>query len=177
MPAPGDTLVQFGRSYVFFNPDPVLGPGTWVLTGSGPMLNGNSGAGSGSMGTYRGTLSAGSPPVKAGMLVYINSSGDAAVAFASSITTARVVGAALIDANPGDSFTYGRNQRITITKPADCIEGGSMIPNKLYYLSSTKPGFWTQTPDTTTSKFVSIQCGQSIDSNTMEIEIQQPVVV
>lgn len=177
MPAPGDTLVQFGRSYVFFNPDPVLGPGTWVLTGSGPMLNGNSGSGSGSIGTYRAKLAAGSPPIKAGMLIYINAAGDAELAIATSIATARVVGAALIDANPGDSFTYGRNQRMTITKPIDCVDGAAMTPNKLYYLSSLTPGHWTQTPDTSTSGFVSIQCGQAIDSNTMEIEIQQPVVV
>ena len=174
MPAPGDTLVQYGRSYVFFNPDPVIGPGTWVLTGGGPMLNGGS---SSNAGTYTAVLSTSSVPIRMGMLIYINTSGQAELANANSIATARVIGAALVDANPGDTFSYGRNQRIVITAPSTCVEGGTLLPNKLYYLSSLTPGYWTQTPDTSTSGYVSIQCGQAIDSNTMEIEIQQPVVV
>lgn len=177
MPTPGDTLVAHGRSYVWFVPDPITGPGTWVLTGSGPLVNSIA---SGNANAYTDILAPTSIDVKAGMLLYRNTLGQVAAADASSIVTAKVVGAALADATAGTSVQYVRNARIKIAIPASCVDQGSLASNTYYYLSSVNPGFWTATPDTSTEGKVSIQCGLCIQGGAngeIEIEVQPPVVI
>jgi hypothetical protein len=176
MPTPGDTIIAHGRSYVWFDPQPATGPGTWVLTGSGPLVNSIANP---NANAYSDIVAPTSIDIKAGMLLYRNTLGQVAAASAKSIITAKVVGAAIADAAAGTSVQYVRNSRIKIAIPATCVDGGNLVANTYYYLSEN-PGFWTANPDTTTQDYVSIQCGLCTNASPnaeIEIEIQPPVVI
>ena len=47
MPNVGDVETKFGRKYMFLNPDPALGPGTWRLAAANNLPDGGGGGGSG----------------------------------------------------------------------------------------------------------------------------------
>jgi len=41
MPAVGDTVSQFGREWIYMNPDPSKGPGTWRLSSNDDIASGD----------------------------------------------------------------------------------------------------------------------------------------
>ena len=41
MPTVGDTVSQFNREWIYVNPDPSLGPGTWRLSSSDVIASGD----------------------------------------------------------------------------------------------------------------------------------------
>ena len=114
-----------------------------------------------------------------GSLLYLTPSGQAALADASSLATARVAGAATTVATSGTTVTYTSSLPITSLSAADVVDGApsNLTPGALYYLSSAVPGNYTTTPDTTTSGAVLIQVGVALDTNEMNIEISAPLVI
>jgi hypothetical protein len=57
MPNVGDIETKFGRKYMFLNPDPLVGPGTWRLSAAdGIPGSGGSGGGPGGIQDIDGVL-------------------------------------------------------------------------------------------------------------------------
>ena len=52
MPNVGDVEYKYGRRYMFMNPDPALGPGTWRLSIPEEYPGGGGGGGGGGGTTY-----------------------------------------------------------------------------------------------------------------------------
>ena len=50
MPSPGDVETKYGRKYMFLNPDPALGPGTWRLSAADGIPGSGGGGSSGGGG-------------------------------------------------------------------------------------------------------------------------------
>ena len=186
MPAVGDTLVRFGRSYVYLNPEdsggtPISGRvGTYRLSvddeydgggGSGPDTSGTTGT---------ATVDSTEDAVVLNELLYIGSNGNAFKAKADDIATANVVGVALEAKNPGETVTFGTNVKIDIFDTASVVDNnntGILAVGATYYLSATNKGHWTTTPDTTTSGAVVIQCGVCNSTNQLLVEIQTPTEI
>ena len=177
MPAIGDTKTLYGRNYVYVNPDDTLGPGTWVLSArdlAAPGADDDSEIAYGD-----GVLSLNSAVVLRGMLVTFDGSGQLIAAQANDIATGVPVGVALNGTNPGQTCTFANNARLDFANANLIVDGApaALTPGTVYYLSSTSPGKWTSTPDTTTTGNVVIQCGQAVETGFMAIEIQQALVV
>ena len=177
MPQIGEGRLRFGRSYIWLNPDPNSGPGTWRLTAQdvesdddGPSLSDFY-----SQATVRGD----SPNIIENQLIYIDDSGQAGLADASSILTARVAGVAVSNAVAGSLVTYTRNQPIDILNVSAVVDGSpaALEQGRYYWLSATNPGNYTRTPDTATSGAVLMQVGLALGANEFTIEIQNPVVI
>ena len=45
MPSPGDVETKYGRKYMFLNPDPAVGPGTWRLSAADGIPGSRGGGG------------------------------------------------------------------------------------------------------------------------------------
>ena len=181
---PGETKQRFGRSYVYYLPSLAVSEalsGTWNL-----MYESEASGESGDPfeGVQRLSVvlaSAGNEgqTVRAGTLIYIGNDGLGYLADASAPETARVAGALVQPGVLGGSVEYARNAALDIFNTDGVIEGnpGTLIPNTYYYLSSTKPGQWTPTPDTTTEGTAVLQCGLALNVSRMAVEIQQPTFV
>ena len=55
MPSPGDIETKYGRKYMFLNPDPAVGPGTWRLSAADGIPGSGGGGSSGGGGGIQGT--------------------------------------------------------------------------------------------------------------------------
>jgi len=186
MPSIGDTKVEFTRSYVFLNPPLAEGPannelgvGAWRLSVDDTASGGGGGGGGGGAITAQAVVDATSPTIVKNQLIYITSTGTCKPAIATSLTTSKVAGVATETITAGNTLTYSRNLNIDITTTASVIDGSpaALVPNTWYFLSSTNAGYWTTTPDTTTSGYVNIQCGLAIGTVQMSVEIQPPTVI
>jgi hypothetical protein len=180
MAAVGDTQVRFTRSYIFLNPTPEgtavgAGIGTWRLSvddeyeGTGPQPPNTDGT------TATGTVDPTEESVIVGELLYITSAGLIRKAQADNLATSVVVGAAITEATPGTTITYGTNFKLDIFDTASVIDNdtaGLLLPGANYYLSSVNKGHWTLTPDTTTVGNCVVQCGLANSSNQILVEIQ-----
>ena len=45
MPSPGDIETKYGRKYMFLNPNPAVGPGTWRLSAADSIPSSGGGGG------------------------------------------------------------------------------------------------------------------------------------
>lgn len=175
MPSVGDTKVQFNRTYIWLEPN-VYSPGSWRLTG-----NDNTPGASQTQSALQatGNVDSGTPTITVNQLVYVTATGTIALADASSINTAKVAGVAVVTATAGNPVTYTRNQPITITNIPTVVDSApsTLESGKYYYLSSTNPGNYTRTPDTTTSGSVIVQVGLALGTADMAIEIQSEVLI
>ena len=174
MPSVGDSKIEFGRAWVYLQPGG-QGPGTWRLTGDDNAVNPGEDT---SEFKFTATMAPGNV-AEVGSLLYLTPSGQAALADASSLATARVAGAATTVATAGTTVTYTSSLPITSLSAADVVDGApsNLTPGALYYLSAAVPGNYTTTPDTTTSGAVLIQVGVALDTNEMNIEISAPLVI
>ena len=185
MPAVGDTLVRFGRSYIFLNPEdsggtPISGRvGTYRLSVDDEYDGGGSSGPDTSGTTGTATVDSTEDAVVLNELLYIGANGNAFKAKADDIATSSVVGVALEAKNPGETITYGTNVKINIfdTGVVDNNSTGILAVGATYYLSAANKGKWTTTPDTTTSGAVVIQCGVCNSTNQMLVEIQTPTEI
>ena len=107
MPSVGDTKTVFGRTYVYSNPNQALGPGTWLLSDGEGSLSGEQQTEHKVYG--QAIVDASSIPIHKGMLIYINSSGNAVAASAANVDSARVVGVAIDPANIGQIVQFTQN--------------------------------------------------------------------
>ena len=174
MPSVGDTKIEFGRAWIYLQPTG-QGPGTWRLTGDDNVVNPNQNT---SEFLFTATMASGNI-AQVGSLLYLTSTGQAALADASSLSTARIAGAATTAATGGTTVTYTSSLPITSLSASAVVDGSpaNLTPGTLYYLSSTTPGNYTTTPDTTTAGSVLIQAGVALDTNEMNIEISAPLVL
>ena len=180
MPSIGDVKTLFGRTYVFANPNQALGPGTWLLSDEGGNLPGAGDDVTREIPVYgQAILANDSIPIIRGMLVYINNSGLASAAVASSLATAKVVGVAIDSANNGQLVQYTQNINFEFFNSNLIVDDGltQLSVGDPYYLSTSNPGKWTLTPDTIPTGNVIIQCGTAVDPNYMSIDIQPLVVI
>ena len=172
MAQPGDVRERFGRSYIYMNPTPELNRsapgtvGTWRIrtddTGT-PPIDGPGGA-----DLTFSAIVAGSDDVVVGNLVYLDNNGEARLASATSMATAKVAGMAVQSGAPGELIKISRNEPEDIFTVSLVVDGVTNIPDSgtIYYLS-TNPGKWTTTPDTTTEGAVVRSCGLAIEANRM----------
>ena len=177
---PGTTIQRFGRSYVYYFPGETLGE---ILSGTWNLMYENEESGQAAdpnAGVQRLSVVMANPDgddniYRAGTLIYIGNDGLGYLSKADSPNTARVAGALLEPSPLGVTAFYARNAVIDIFNTEGVIEGnpGVLTPNTYYYLSSTVPGQWTPTPDTTTEGLAVLQCGQAIGPSRMAVEIQQ----
>ena len=179
MPTIGETKTRFGRSYIYLNP-PIngntSGQGTWRLTSE----DNASGTTEVSDLVFEATVASDEPTVAANQLLYLDSSGRARLADASSITTAKVVGISTGASSANNLVSYVTTVSTTINNVntvVDNVTTGVLTPGAYYYLSDTNPGNLTTTPDTTTAGNVVIQVGMAAEYNKLIVEIQQPVVI
>ena len=177
MPTIGEGKIRFGRSYVWLNPTingENSGAGTWRLT------NDDIASGTDSSDLVKTAVVAPGVTIGKDQLIYITTNGQAALADASAIATARVAGIAVTSANAGAFVSYTRNQAVSITNVSTVVDnasGGQLETGKYYWLSATTPGNLTRTPDTTTAGAVLVQVGLATSANEMQIEVQTPVVI
>ena len=178
MATPGDTKDRFGRSYIYLIPGSDFLLGTWRLrvddTGTPPIDGGGSSADL----SFRATVADDETQMDVGMLIYIDTNGQARKASATSIATADVAGMVIEPAQPGELLTFTRNEVKSIFNVDQVVDGGAelLTPGASYYLSTT-PGNWTPFPDTTTPGAVVRSCGLAFDNNQMSIEIQNATVI
>ena len=177
MPTLGEGKIKFGRSYVYLNPQingQYSSVGVWRLTNQDI----SSGVDTSDL-VLSATVESGSPTINIGQPVYINSSGNAELADASALSTARVVGLATVSAAADDVISFTRNQSLTIANVnsiVDNVSNGLLEPGKYYWLS-TNTGKLTRTPDTSTVGAVLLQIGLALSTSELQIEIQAPVVI
>lgn len=172
----GDTKERFGREYIFLNPPPngIGTVGTWRIrrddTGTPPV---DGGSGGDTDLSFRALVAPGSPDIKLGNLVYLNSLGEVELASAASIVTSAVAGMAIQAKAAGELIEFTRNETEQIFNVSLVVDGAPtfLTPGEVYFLSTT-PGNWTTTPDTTTPGSVVRSCGTALDTNQMSIEIQ-----
>lgn len=176
----GDTKERFGRSYIYLIPTGnAFDIGTWRVRvddeGTPPVDGG--GGGDADL-SFRAVVASDETAMDVGHLIYIDSSGQARKADASSMATADVAGMVTGSATPGNLCTFTRNEVKEIFNVSSLVDGGPalLVPGESYYLS-TNPGKWTTTPDTTTAGAVVRPCGMAFDSNSMSIEIQNATVI
>ena len=176
MPQIGEGRLRFGRSYIWLNPDDDLGPATWRLTGKEVD---NSDDPTPSDFFSQAVVRSDTSNIIENQLIYIDDNGQAGLADASSILTARVAGVAVGSAVAGSFVTYTRNQPKDILNVSTVVDGApvALEQGRYYWLSSTNPGNYTRTPDTTTSGAVLMQVGLALGANEFTIEIQNPVVI
>lgn len=182
MPAVGDTLVRFGRSYVYLNPEDSGGTpinarvGTYRLAVDDEYDGGGEGEEIDIPGTTgTGTVDPTEDAVILNELLYFGDNGNLFKAKADSVTTSNVVGVALETAAPGETVTFGTNVKIDIFDVASVVDdnvSGILSRGATYYLSAVNKGHWTLTPDTTTPGNAVIQCGVCSGTNAMLVEIQ-----
>jgi hypothetical protein len=177
MPTIGENKIKFGRSYVFLNPQvdsQYSSTGVWRLTNQDI----SSGVDTSDL-IKSATVQSGSSSISIGQPVYINSSGNAALADASSLTTSKVAGIATTTGIAGAQVSFTRNQGLTIPNVntvVDNVSNGLLEPGKYYWLS-INTGKLTRTPDTSTSGSVLIQIGLALTTSELQVEIQAPVVI
>jgi hypothetical protein len=117
MPTLGEGKTQFGRSYVYLNPQV---DGQYSSTGVWRLTNQDLSTGVDSSDLIKSaTVAAGSPAISIGQPIYINTAGTAELADASTLTTARVSGLATVSATAGAQVSFTRNQGLTISSPMD----------------------------------------------------------
>ena len=177
MPQIGEGRQRFGRSYIWLNPDPSAGPGTWRLTGSDSADDGSDSTPSDFFSQAQ--VRADSPGILENQLIYIDDNGQAGLADASSILTGRVAGVAVRPAVASSFVTYTRNQPKDILNVSSVVDGApsTLEQGRYYWLSAENPGNYTRTPDTSTSGAVLMQVGLALSANEFTIEIQNPVVI
>ena len=177
MPTIGESKIQFGRSYVFLNPQV---DGQYSSTGVWRLTNQDISSGVDTSDLIKSaTVQSGSASISVGQPIYINSTGNAELADASSLTTSKVTGLATTAATAGTQVSFTRNQGLTIPNVntvVDNVSNGLLEPGKYYWLS-TNTGKLTRTPDTSTSGSVLIQIGLALTTSELQIEIQAPVVI
>lgn len=177
MPTLGEGKTQFGRSYVYLNPQV---DGQYSSTGVWRLTNQDLSTGVDSSDLVKSvTVAAGSPAISIGQPIYINTAGTAELADASTLTTARVSGLATVNATAGAQVSFTRNQGLTIPNVnsiVDNVSNGLLEPGKYYWLS-TNTGKLTRTPDTSTVGAVLLQIGLALSTSELQIEIQAPVVI
>lgn len=172
MPSVGDTKTVFGRTYVYSNPNQALGPGTWLLSDGEGSLSGEQQTEHKVYG--QAIVDASSIAIHKGMLVYINDSGNAVAANASSLESSRVVGVAIDPANVGQIVQFTQNtafeffNAISITDEAS----STLDVGQPYYLSSDNPGKWTKNPTRDDASIEVLQCGTAVNEYYMAIDIQ-----
>ena len=176
MPTIGEGKIRFGRAYVFLNPDinnQTSGEGTWRLT------NDDIATGTDTSDLIKTAVVATGQTINKDQLIYITTSGQAALADASAIATARVAGIATTTAAAGAFVSYTRNQAVSLTNISTVVDGGgsTLDTGKYYWLSATNPGNLTRTPDTTTAGAVLVQVGLATSTNEIQVEVQTPVVI
>tara|TARA_E500000318_G_scaffold14693_1_gene14217 strand:- start:3193 stop:3726 length:534 start_codon:yes stop_codon:yes gene_type:complete len=177
MPTLGEGKIKFGRSYVYLNPQingQYSSVGVWRLTNQDI----SSGVDTSDL-VLSAPVESGSPTINIGQPLYINSSGNAELADASALSTARVVGLATVSAAADDIVSFTRNQSLTIPNVniiVDNVTDGLIVPGEYYWLS-TNTGKLTRTPDSTTTGSVLLQVGLGVTTSELQIEIQAPVVI
>ena len=177
MPSIGDGKTKFGRSYVYLNPQvngQYSGTGVWRLNNQDISFGVDSTA-----LIQSAQVAAGAASIGAGQPVYIDATGKARKADASSLTTARVAGLATTAASAGNFVSFTRNQATTIANVnsvVDNVTNGLLEPGKYYWLS-VNSGKLTRTPDTATAGSVLAQVGLALSTSELQIEIQAPVVI
>lgn len=178
MPVPGEIKTQFNRQYIYLNPGPDPGtPGGWrIRAGGDEPVNPNPGIDVEL--TFNAVIADDSADVVIGNLLYLDSSGEARLADALSLSKSQVAGMAVTSGVPGQTVKFVRNAVETIISPASVVEGApaSLTPGATYFLSTT-PGKWTTTPNTTSPGVVVRSCGVALDATNMSIEIQVATVV
>ena len=174
MPSVGDTKIEFSRAWVYLQPGG-QGPGTWRLTGDDNVSTPDADP---SAFLFTAVMAPGNIAA-VGSLLYLNASGQAVLADASSLSSSKVAGAATTVATAGATVTYTSSLPITGLSPSTIVDGSpaNLTPGDLYYLSSVVPGNYTTTPDTTTPGAVLIQVGVALDTNEMNIEVSAPLVI
>lgn len=174
MPSVGDSKFEFGRVWIYLQPTG-QGPGTWRLTGDDNAINPEEDT---SEFLFTATLASGNV-ASIGSLLYLTPTGQAALADASDLATSRVAGASTVDATGGSIVTYTASLPVSNISASTVVDDSpsNLIPGTLYYLSSTNPGNYTTTPDTTTTGNVLIQVGVALTTNEMNIEISAPLVI
>jgi len=174
MPAIGDVKTVFGRTYVYVNPNQTLGPGTWLLSDDDENGSENNTNESSSMPVYGQAVVSIHGPITRGMLICLNSAGEAVPASAASVETSRIVGVAMESANVGQITEFTQNTVMDMFNSSSITDEGAatLEVGKPYYLSSINPGFWTTVPDTNTSGYLVIQCGTAVNYNYMAIDIE-----
>ena len=174
MPSIGDVKTVFGRTYIYVNPNQTLGPGTWLLSDDDANNGGDSGADPSTMPVYGQAVVSIHGPITRGMLIYLNTAGEAVPAIATSTESSRIVGVAMESANVGQVTEFTQNTVMDIFNSSSITDEGSatLEVGKSYYLSSINPGFWTTVPDANTSGYLVIQCGTAVNHNYMAIDIE-----
>jgi len=177
MPNIGEGKTKNGRSYVYLNPQV---DGQYSSTGVWRLTNQDLSTGVDSSDLIQSAMVAsGSPSIAAGQPVYIDTSGNARLADASSLTTARVAGLATTAASAGAFVSFTRNQSVSIANVNSLVDNVSngLLESGKYYWLSVNAGKLTRTPDTSTTGAVLVQVGLALSSNEFQIEIQAPVVI
>ena len=177
MPNIGEGKIKFGRSYVYLNPQV---DGQFSSTGIWRLTNQDISTGVDSSDLVRSAqVASGSPSISAGQPIYIDTSGNARLADASSLTTARVAGLATTAASAGAIISYTRNQSSTLVNINNLVDNNTngLLETGKYYWLSVNAGKLTRTPDTSTAGAVLVQIGLAITTNELQIEIQAPVVI
>ena len=177
MPSIGEGKTKFGRAYVYLNPQvnsQYSSTGVWRLTNQDI----SSGVDSSDL-VKSAQVAAGSPSIAAGQPVYIDTAGNARLADASALTTARVAGITTTAASAGAFVSYTRNQSATLTNVNNLVDNvtNGLLETGKYYWLSVNAGKLTRTPDTSTTGAVLVQIGLALSTNELQIEIQAPVVI
>ena len=177
MPSLGEGKTKYGRSYVYLNPQV---NGQYSSTGVWRLTNQDLSSGVDSSDLVKSAqVAGGSPSISAGQPIYIDTVGQARLADASTLTTARVAGLTTTAASAGGNISYTRNQSTTLTNInslVDDVTNGLLETGKYYWLS-VNAGKLTRTPDTSTTGAVLVQLGLALSKNELQIEIQAPVVI
>ena len=177
MPNIGEGKIKNGRSYVYLNPQV---DGQFSSTGVWRLTNQDLSTGVDSSDLIQSAqVASGASSIAAGQPIYIDTSGNARLADASSLTTARVAGLATTAASAGAFVSYTRNQSVTLANVNSLVDNVSngLLESGKYYWLSVNEGKLTRTPDTSTTGAVLVQIGLALTSNEFQIEIQAPVVI
>lgn len=115
--------------------------------------------------------------VKAGQVIYVKSSGNAALAEAdSTFTEATVVGVATANGGgiPFGNLSFKIYGTLTLADWSSVADASSLTPGAPYYIDETTPGNITSTSPGDSAEF-SVRVGVALSSTTLAIEIGEGV--
>jgi hypothetical protein len=114
--------------------------------------------------------------IKIGNPLYLTGAGIVNPAQANAAGSTQVVGVSISDTNTGFSCTYITEGRVERTDWTEIVGTVNLSPGITYFLDADAAGKLTSTAPTTVGQYV-VRVGRAVDTTTLDIEIELPILL
>jgi len=114
--------------------------------------------------------------IKAGQTLYLKNNGHVALAKADNIATADVIGIALDNVQATFACRFIDDAKITVSDWTNIIGASNLTIGSVYYLDPDNYGRLTKVAPNTVGDYV-VKVGIALTTNTLQIEIERPILL